>query len=226
MFIVAEFKSDAEETGFNLSFLKMSVLHEVDVERSTASEIVSEETVNERADSALSEIKKLNETPIEVIGFLSIFILMLLIALIATCINQCKKAVTLSDLNLNHNKIESELSNQTKDVESLKGSALERAKKIVIEVENQCTDPFNEDGYKPDEDDKYKDNNTSRSMKMTQADTARHLNESEIQQEELRDKKITFDDVVQLDCESGISDLNANHFFSAGEIANMGTISS
>lgn len=92
-------------------------------------------------------------------------------------------------------------------------------------MENQCTDPFNEDGYKPDEDDKCQENNTSRSMKMTQADAVRHLNESELKQEMPRSKKITFDDVVQLDCESGISDLNANHFFSAGEIATMGTLS-
>ena len=53
VFVVAEFKSDAEETGFSLSFLKMSVLHEVDVEQSDSLEIESEEeTVSDRADSA------------------------------------------------------------------------------------------------------------------------------------------------------------------------------
>jgi len=66
----------------------MSVLHEVDVEQSTSLEGESEEeTVSDRADSAFDEIKKLNEAPIEVIGFISIFILTLLIALITTCVN-------------------------------------------------------------------------------------------------------------------------------------------
>merc|ERR1712228_77184 len=52
------------------------------------------------------------------------------------------------------------------------------------------------------------------------------MNEDSMKQNRInRRKKVNFDDVMQKDTESGVSDLNANHFFSANEIAGMATLS-
>lgn len=52
VFIVAEFKSDDEETGFSLSYLRTTILHETD-ELTKSVDVETEESVSEKADALL-----------------------------------------------------------------------------------------------------------------------------------------------------------------------------
>lgn len=170
--------------------------------------------MSDRADTALDEIQKVEEIPVEVLGFISIFVLMLTLAIVAACLSAYRKGNE-------ENKIESEISSPPPAKRQKSLSDMERARQVVIEVENECTDPYEADSEKADVESR--GGSSSRSFKLTTMSTARHLNEEDVKPN--KGKKLCFDDVVQKDCESGLSDLNANHFFSSKEIATMSTLS-
>jgi len=90
VFIVAEFKSEEEETGFSISYLRTQIIDEIDVLKSRKSvEVQDEESIGEKADALIEQTNTIDEflaLPIETLIFISVFILMLLIALFATCI--------------------------------------------------------------------------------------------------------------------------------------------
>lgn len=47
--------------------------------------------MSDRADTALDEIQKVEEIPVEVLGFISIFVLMLTLAIVAACLSAYRK---------------------------------------------------------------------------------------------------------------------------------------
>lgn len=144
---------------------------------------------------------------------------MLVIAVVAACIN--------SSLKRNENKIDQEFElrparrEKVGDGQTPQEYALEKARQVVIEIENQCTDP-----YAADEENSAK--NSSRSIKLTQANneelsTARHLNEKGFPSIDSKPSewKLNFDGEIQNESGSRIADLNEHHFFSAKELTNM-----
>lgn len=138
IFLVAQFTagSKIEGTGFSLSFAKSSVKTELDIAASAAAAgSLSEPT---RAEAALEEIKNATDLPVAVLAFISVFVLLVLVAITAACLGAMKTRTTL-----NSNKIALDLAHSLGRAErkGKRDDALERAKQIVIEVE-QHTEPY------------------------------------------------------------------------------------
>jgi hypothetical protein len=94
IYLVVEFQSDSDETGFSLSFHKNTI--EPIIQISYSPEDAPEETkelvassLSDQATEALEQLKNVDEYPMEILAFISIFILTILLALIMACVTCC-----------------------------------------------------------------------------------------------------------------------------------------